>query len=68
MNLLKYKLIGFALIIIGAMPFLTKIKAIADIKALSYLVPGSTIYQIILIVLGVLLIWTMQPRIQARRY
>ena len=68
MTLIKYKLIGAVLIIVGALPFLSKIKTISDIKALSYLTPGSTIYQVILIILGLLLIWTMQPRMQMRRY
>lgn len=68
MILLKYKLIGFLVIIMGALPFLLKIKPFSDIKILSYLIPGSTIYQVILIVLGVLLIWTMQPRMQVRRF
>ena len=68
---MKNKLIGLVLIIIGALPFLLKIKSISDSLAkytfLSYLVPGEIVYQIIIIGLGILLIWTVKPRIENRR-
>lgn len=63
----KRKIIGFLIIIIGILPFLLKIQSIADAFSkytfLAYLTPGEPVYQIILIVLGVLLIWRVKPRI-----
>lgn len=68
---LKEKLLGLILIIAGLFPFLLKIKSIGDIFAkytfLSYLAPGEIIYQIILIVLGILLIWKVRGKVEARR-
>ena len=68
---MKGKLIGLVLIIIGALPFLLKIKSISDSLAkytfLSYLVPGEIVYQLIIIGLGILLIWTVKPRMENRR-
>jgi len=65
---IKEKLLGLILIIIGALPFLLKIDRIAAFfakyKFLSYIVPGEIIYQIILIVIGILLIWRIRPRIE----
>ena len=62
----KQKLIGLALIIIGALPFLLKIQNIAEVfakyKFLTYITPGEVLYQIIIILLGILLIWTLKPR------
>jgi len=62
----KEKLLGIVLILIGILPLLLKIKAIADSFAkytfLSYLVPGEVIYQIILILIGILLVWSMKPK------
>ena len=56
----KEKLIGGILIIIGALPFLLKIKSISNLftknKVLSYIMPGEIIYQLIIIFLGILLI------------
>jgi hypothetical protein len=69
--MIKNKLIGLILIIIGILPFLLKIENIATsfekYTFLSYLVPGELIYQVIIIGLGVLLIWTVRPRIISRR-
>jgi len=59
---LKEKFLGAVLIILGALPFLTKIEAIKNIKFISYLNPGQITYQIILILIGILLIWSMKPR------
>lgn len=63
---IKEKFIGIALIIIGALPFLLKTKSISDFfaqnKILSFIIPGELVYQIIIIVLGVLLIWTLKSK------
>ncbi len=63
---IKEKFIGMALIIIGALPFLLKTKSISDFftqnKILSFIIPGELVYQIIIIVLGVLLIWTLKSK------
>lgn len=54
----KEKIIGAVLIVIGALPFLLKIKAINDaIGSYKWILPGEIVYQIVLIALGVLLIW-----------
>jgi len=66
---LKEKLLGMILIIIGALPFLLKIDKIADFftnKFLSYLIPGELVYQIVIIVIGIVLIWTIKPRFETR--
>jgi len=64
----KEKLIGIILIVLGALPFLLKIEKIANFfakyKVLSYLVPGEWVYQIILIIVGILLIWKVRHRIE----
>jgi len=66
---LKEKFLGAILIIIGALPFLLKIQKIAgffsNYKFLSYLTPGEIIYQIVLILIGVFLIWRIRPRFEA---
>lgn len=63
----KSKFVGILLIIIGALPFLLKIDLIDDFFSnydfLSYLVPGEIIYQLIIILLGFLLIWSIRPRV-----
>jgi hypothetical protein len=68
---MKNKLVGLILIIIGILPFLLKIESISAALAkytfLSYLAPGEIVYQIIIICLGVLLIWTVRPRVQTQR-
>jgi len=68
---IKNKFIGLILIIIGVLPFLLKIEniatAFAKYKFLELLIPGEIIYQIIIISLGILLIYTVRPRIEARR-
>jgi len=57
---IKEKIIGFALIILGALPFLLKIDkigtAFSNSKILSYIAPGEIIYQLIIIILGISLI------------
>ena len=58
---LKDKVIGIILIIMGILPLLLKINVISEKisqnKILSLFVPGSIIYQIVIIGLGFLLIW-----------
>ena len=67
---LKEKLIGIILIILGALPFLLKIEKISSWfttnKILSFLSPGEIIYQIIIILLGILLIWRVRPDFDLR--
>jgi hypothetical protein len=69
---MKNKLIGLILIIIGILPFLLKIQSIATAvekySFLSYLVPGELVYQIIIVILGAWLIWTVRPRVQTQKY
>ncbi len=68
---LKEKLIGLVLVIAGLFPFLLKVEAIGDIFTkytfLSYLAPGEIVYQIIIIVLGILLIWKVRGKVEVRR-
>jgi len=67
MAALKYKLLGLILVILGVWPFLLKISSVAaffsQYKILSYIVPGEIVYQLILIVLGVLLLWRKKARV-----
>jgi len=66
---IKEKFIGIVLIIIGALPFLLKTKSISDFftqnKVLSFIIPGELVYQIIIIALGALLIWTVKPKFKS---
>ncbi len=70
---LKEKLVGIIIIALGVWPFLLKIEQVgsffASYKFLEMLTPGELVYQVALIVLGVLLIWSVgvRARIQARR-
>ena len=62
---IKEKLLGIILIIVGAIPFFSKIKSLETYFSsgiLSYLIPGNIIYQIVLIAIGILLVWSMKPR------
>ena len=67
---IKTKIIGLVLVILGAWPFLLKIDAIgtffSSYKFLEVLTPGELVYQIVIIIFGVLLIWTVKPRIETR--
>ena len=62
----KEKLIGLVLIVLGVWPFLLRIEAVEDFfssyKFLEVLTPGEIIFQIVLIVLGVVLIWRFRLR------
>jgi hypothetical protein len=68
---LKEKMLGFILILVGVIPLLSKIEsmnAYFSTGFFSYLNPGSAIYQIILILIGILLIWSMKPKQRMQRY
>lgn len=62
----KSNLIGIIIIIVGAFPLLLNIKSISDSLApytfLSYIQAGQPVYQMILILLGVLLLWNPRPK------
>ena len=68
---MKEKIIGLILIILGLWPFLLKIDAVGNFfsayKFLEMLTPGEIIYQLIIIVFGVLLIWNIKARVETRR-
>jgi hypothetical protein len=67
---IKEKLIGIVLIVLGALPFLLKIKSISAWftanKFLSFFSPGEIVYQIVIILLGILLIWKVKPDFDLR--
>lgn len=64
----KEKLIGFLLIVLGAWPFALKVPSVSEFFSsypfLEMLTPGEIVYQIIIILLGILLIWTIKPRLE----
>ena len=66
---IKEKLFGIILVGLGALPFLLKIESIGTAftsnKILSYLTPGEIVYQVAIIILGILLIWTVKPRLES---
>ena len=67
----KEKVIGLVLIILGVWPFVLKIDAIdkffASYAFLKWLTPGEILYQIIIILLGVLLIWRIKSKVEESR-
>jgi len=67
---MKEKIIGLILIILGALPLILKIEKIntplSKINFLSYIIPGEMIYQVIIIILGILLIWKLKTRTEFR--
>jgi len=62
----KEKLVGILMIIVGAFPLLLKIQSVSDslkpYTFLTYLNAGEPIYQIIIIILGGLLLYSPRPR------
>ena len=64
---IKHKFIGFAIVIVGLLPFLTKVPPIAEAvekyKFLTGIVPGSIIYQVIIVLLGILLLLKLRPNL-----
>ena len=59
-------IIGVILIVLGALPFLLKIEKISAVflgnKVLSFLAPGEIVYQIVIIILGILLVWKVRSQ------
>jgi hypothetical protein len=68
---IKNKLIGFILIVLGVWPFLLKIESVetyfATYKFLEVLTPGEIVYQLVIILLGVWLIWKVKARVETAR-
>ena len=68
---LKEKFIGIVIIILGAIPFLFNLEMfsnlLSDYPTVSYLNPGEVIYQAIIIVLGIWLIFDSKQRVHMRR-
>ena len=62
----KEKLVGIILVIVGAFPLLMNITSISDslkqYTFISYLMAGEPIYQVIIIILGALLLYTPRPK------
>jgi len=59
----KEKLIGLILILVGALPFLLKISAINSlIGGYAFIMPGQTLYQAVVIILGLLLLIKLPSR------
>lgn len=64
---IKEKFIGLLIIVLGILPFLTKIKSVSEnYKFLSYFIPGEILYQAIIIILGILLVWRIRRKPQVR--
>ena len=63
--LIKAKLAGIVLILVGALPFLLKIGKISTIfdkySFLSFILPGGIGYQILIIAIGIWLFWKLKP-------
>lgn len=64
---IKHKLIGFIIVMVGILPFLTTVPPIATAiekyKFLEAIVPGSIIYQAIIILLGIALLLKLKPNV-----
>lgn len=62
----KEKLVGILILVAGAYPLLLKIQSVSDSLTqytfLQYLNAGEPLYQIIIIILGGLLLYTPKPR------
>jgi hypothetical protein len=59
----KEKIIGILIVLLGALPYLLKIKSIGSAMAkYTFILPGQLTYQIILVVLGAFLIIEMRNR------
>ena len=63
---LKEKSVGIILILIGALSFFLKIDSISKFftenSILSYMMPGDIIYQLVIILLGIILVLNFRPR------
>lgn len=64
----KEKIVGILLLIIGAFPLIMMIESVqtslSQYEFLSYLIPGepAILYQVIIILLGIMLFWSNKPR------
>ena len=62
----KEKLVGIIIILAGAFPLLMKLESFSTLITkypfLSYVQAGEPVYQIIIILLGVLLLWTPKQK------
>ncbi|MGC9310037.1 MAG: hypothetical protein ACP5D2_05070 [Candidatus Nanoarchaeia archaeon] len=71
MRKIKEKFIGFLLILLGLWPFLLKIEQVGNFfeqyTFLAWLTPGEVLYQVAIIVLGVLLIWKIKPKMHVEK-
>jgi hypothetical protein len=63
--LIKAKIAGIILIIVGALPFLLNIGQVSAIfdkyKFLSFILPGGFGYQLLIILIGIWLFWKLKP-------
>ena len=68
---IKDKLVGIILIVLGVWPFLLKIESVAayfaTYKFLEVLTPGEIVYQVVLILLGILLVWKVRAQVETWR-
>ena len=67
----KEKVIGLILILLGAWPFLLKVETIGSFFSsysfLEVLTPGEVIYQVALVVLGVMLLVSLKAKVASAR-
>jgi len=59
----KSKLIGIILIILGALPWLLKIETVNDTIGAYAALPGTSMYQTVIIILGLLLLVQFKHRV-----
>jgi len=66
--MIKQKLIGLVLIVLGALPFLLQVTAISDFFEtyvwLAFFMPGEIGYQIVIVLLGFWLILKFKPKVE----
>ena len=64
----KEKVIGIILIIIGVLPFLLKIDALNNaIGKYTWMLPGAILYQGVLIILGILLLFRFRTQVERNK-
>jgi len=62
------KFIGIILVVLGALPFLLKIEKINGIVGnYTWILPGEYVYQIAIIILGLLLLIQVKPKVHVER-
>ena len=68
----KEKLAGIVLVALGLLPLLLKVESISKSVStnswISYIVPGTIFYQIIIIAVGILLVITIRKKKSAPRF